>query len=59
LATGNLKIARLLIESSAEVDCRNKTGWTLLHRASRFGHRDVARLLLDPGAGVNAKKQDY
>jgi ankyrin repeat protein len=57
--TGNLEIARLLIGSSAEVDCRNKTGWTPLHRASRFGHRDVARLLLDKGADVNAKKQDH
>jgi ankyrin repeat protein len=32
-------------------------GWTPLHLAAFFGHREVAELLLDHGADVNARSQ--
>jgi ankyrin repeat protein len=32
-------------------------GWTALHLAAFFGHRDLARLLLDRGADVNARSR--
>jgi ankyrin repeat protein len=36
------------------VSFRYKTGYTPLHVAARRGHLDIARLLIDKGANVNA-----
>jgi uncharacterized protein len=33
-------------------------GWTALHLAAFFGHREVARLLLERGAEVNARSRN-
>jgi ankyrin repeat protein len=41
----------------ALVNAYSHDGWTALHLASFFGHRDVARLLLDRGADVNARSR--
>ena len=56
-AKGNVDVVRLLIERGAEVDSRDRWGWTPLHNASRFGHLEVSRVLVDHGANVNARKQ--
>jgi ankyrin repeat protein len=37
------------------VDSRDKWGWMPLHVASRFGHLEVSRVLVDHGANVNAR----
>jgi len=34
-------------------------GWTPLHYATRYGHLEVAQLLIDNGADVNATKHDH
>ena len=53
-------IARLLIDSGAEVDARGEwaeSGWTPLHRAAFKNSLDVARLLIDRGAEVDARNK--
>jgi len=50
---GHLKIARLLLDSGAEVDTTDKNGETPLHDASGKGHLGVVGLLLDRGAEVD------
>jgi ankyrin repeat protein len=47
-----------LIKHGARLNSRDNNGWSPLLRASRFGHLEVARLLLDRGVDVNAKKKD-
>jgi ankyrin repeat protein len=49
----------LLLERDTGVDSRDKWGWTPLHEASRFGHLEVSRLLVDHGANVNATHQNH
>ncbi|CAG0906945.1 unnamed protein product, partial [Darwinula stevensoni] len=51
-ATG--EIASLLLNAGAEVDARDKYGYTPLHRAARDGRRDVASVLLHHNANVHA-----
>jgi ankyrin repeat protein len=55
---GKVDVVRLLIERGAEVDSRDKWGWTPLHLASRYGHLEVSRVLIDHGANVNARKHE-
>ena len=39
------------------VNAYSHDGWTPLHLASFFGHKDIAALLLDRGADVNARSK--
>lgn len=48
---GNMEAVRTLIERGAEV---HHPGWTPLHYAATNGHDDVARLLIQQGAPVDA-----
>ena len=43
-------IAKLLIESGAEVNARTEDEITALHRAARLGNVKIVKLLLDSGA---------
>ena len=54
---GHFDVATLLIERGAEVDSRNRDGWTPLLTASLHGQLEVARLLLDHGADVNTRQR--
>jgi len=40
------------------MNLQDKEGWTLLHLVSAHGHLNIARLLVDRGADMNAKVQD-
>jgi ankyrin repeat protein len=44
-------------EDPARVNAYSHDGWTPLHLASFFGHAEVATLLLDRGADVNARSK--
>ena len=50
---GHSDVADLLLQRSANRDCRTKTGITSLFQACRENHVDIVELLLEHGAGVN------
>ncbi|KAJ8272627.1 hypothetical protein GJAV_G00091460 [Gymnothorax javanicus] len=57
-----LLLAKIKEEICLNINCRgNKkanSGWTALHLASYFGHRDVAEELLKAGADVNLANEE-
>jgi ankyrin repeat protein len=55
---GHSKAVHLLINSGAEVNATDASGWTPLMMAMGAGEMEVVRLLLDAGANVNASDND-
>lgn len=53
---GDLELARLLLSAGADVNARDKSGETPLHRAAEEGRTDVVRLL--PEAGADSEVAD-
>ena len=52
-------VARALIKDhSADVDAKDKRGWTPAHDAAYHGHIEVLRVLLEHGADVSQKSCD-
>lgn len=47
---------RTLLESGADPNAKDSTGWTPLHWAVRFSRPDLIRLLLQYGADVNIRQ---
>jgi ankyrin repeat protein len=56
---GSLRRASLLIKAGADLEARNRDGWTPLLLSVRRGHTEIASLLLKAGANVNAKTGLY
>ena len=54
----SLDVARLLIDSGAEVDATDENGCTPLHWAALNNSLGMARLLLDRGADVDARTEN-
>jgi len=52
---GRVQIARLLIEKRANVNAKDKYGWTPLHYATGNCHVDILHLLVDNGANLEAQ----
>ena len=52
---GRRDIAVLLLDAGADVDPRDRQGWTPLMSAADRGHVDMIRLLLSRGAALDAK----
>lgn len=52
---GQKEMVERILAEGADVNARNKDGFTLLHVAASQGHRDVVELLLAKGADLNAK----
>ena len=48
-------MTKALIEAGCEIHHRDMYGMTLLHRAARYGWLDIAEILLDLGASVDAQ----
>lgn len=54
---GDLRKARELLEQGAAVDRPNEQGLTPLHWSALNGRTDLAELLLDHGADINAREK--
>ena len=54
-ANGSVNGVKCNLKFRADVNRANDDGWTALHAAAFGGHAEVARLLLDAGAEVNAR----
>lgn len=52
------EVIALLLDHGARVTTRDIAGNTPLHIALSEGHEDIARLLIDTGANINAKNKD-
>lgn len=53
-SSGNIAVAKTLIEHGANVNKSNRFGGTPLHRAASHGRSEFLRLLIDSGADINA-----
>lgn len=49
-------LAYMLIGHGADVNTKREDGATPLHKAAKSGNRQVAKALLDSGAGLNVRK---
>jgi uncharacterized protein len=57
-ALGDLEIARAhLARDPALVGAYSHDGWTALHLAAFFGHRDLVGVLIDRGADIDARSR--
>jgi len=54
---GFLPIVTLLVEGGANVNYKNRYGYTALHASVSGGHLEVARYLVDKGADVQATEE--
>jgi ankyrin repeat protein len=57
-ADGNIEAVKQAITDGADVNAKNRIGWTPLHNAAFSGHKEIVELLIDAGADVNAKSGD-
>ena len=54
----SVPLARLLLDSGADVNGRGEGGFTALHSAAQNGDGDLARLLLERGADKSLATDD-
>ena len=54
---GYTKLMKLLIKNGTIVNIQDNRGYTALHLASRYGHKDCVELLIKTD-GININKQD-
>jgi hypothetical protein len=52
---GDIDLVKSQISEGADLNSKNRMGWTLLQTAIRNKRMDIAQLLIDKGADVNAK----
>ena len=57
-SAGSAQYIRMLVQSGADVSCRDENDSTPLTLSSKEGHLDVVQLLLQPGANVDAVVSD-
>ena len=54
---GNIEAVKQHLDAGANVNAKDEVGWTLLHTAAFYGHKEIAELLITKGADVNAKDE--
>ena len=55
---GDPRIAKALVAAGADVNAKQRHGWTPLHGAAQSGDRELVELLLARGADPDAKHQE-
>ncbi len=55
---GHLAICRLLIDKGAQLEAKDRIGWTPLNCAAEQGQVEIVRLLCDRGADVEARDEE-
>eukprot|EP01032_Pedospumella_encystans_P009143 gene9143-10790_t len=55
---GHIKAVQLLVEKKADLEIKEKDGWTALHWAAYKGHVAVLKCLLEAGADTTIKKNN-
>lgn len=55
---GDSRIAKALIAAGADVNAKQRHGWTPLHGAAHSGDRELVELLLVHGADPDVKHQE-
>lgn len=54
---GQKDVVRALLKKGAEVEAKDRNGWTPLAFAVNSGNTDISHILFDKGADVNAKDE--
>lgn len=55
-AGGNLgDVKRILLSNPSLIDAEDENGWRAIHEATRAGHADVLRYLIEKGADIKAE----
>ena len=58
-ANGNTKVVKLLLKEGENIDVKDTSNdMTPLHAATMFGYAEVAKILLDNDADIDAKNED-
>jgi ribosomal protein S18 acetylase RimI-like enzyme len=55
---GYTELVKLLLDAGADIEAKDKYGYTALIRAASNGYTEVVKLLLDAGADIEAKKEN-
>ena len=55
---GNYEEVENILKQGADINAKNKGGFTALHEAAKNGHATTVSLLLNRGADINAKNRD-
>ena len=56
---GEIEVLKAVIADGSNVNAqKTSNGWTPLHYAARWGHKEVVELLIAAGADVNVKFED-
>ncbi|MDD5773296.1 MAG: ankyrin repeat domain-containing protein [bacterium] len=55
---GNVIEVKRLLETGADINTKNRQGWTILNIAIYNGYIDVIKLLIEKGVDINARYSD-
>ena len=58
VSLGDVEAIKQHLADGADVNVKDKVGWTPLHLAAFNGHKEIVELLIANGADVNAKSDD-
>ena len=56
---GDIEAVKRHLAAGMDVNARDDNGWNSLHLAAENGHKEIAELLIDKGANVNAKDKYF
>ena len=54
---GNIEAVKQYLDGGADVNAKDKLGWTPLNHAAEGGHKEIIELLIANGADVNAQNK--